>query len=191
MTNPNTLDFQMVGNNTVPVQFTVYRTPAQRNSTPIPIDITGYSIVWNMFSTITPSPVPVVTKSTGAGSIVITDGPAGVFLVNVLAADTVNLPQGYYTHEAVTVDLGGKPLTITNNDPLISAGQVFLRQEYTAHPDTRWDITPPAAALATVSLLRPPHRSRWRSTRARPRCHRSPPDGPGSRVSSCPARTWR
>ena len=114
----------MVNNNTVSVQCQVL------NSAGTPVNITGFTIKWQLFSNDTP-PVALIAKSTGAASITITDGLNGIFNISILAADTVNIPQGHYAHEAVTTDLGGNPVTIVNNDPVVSAGSAFIRQQKT------------------------------------------------------------
>jgi hypothetical protein len=125
----NPLDFPLVTNNTVPVQFTAYYKPTARFVPPVPVNITGFIIKWQAFAP--GSSIPVITKSTGAGSIVITNPTQGTFIVMVNAADTVNLAEGDYLHEAVTTDLSGSPVTITNNDPVLTAGTMFLRKQLT------------------------------------------------------------
>ncbi len=124
----NTLNFQIVNNNTLPVQVQVFAPPIP-NKAPVPINITGFSIKWQLFQDT--GTLPLITKSTLAGTIVITDAVNGIFNIMLNAADTVNLAQGNYLHEAVTVNSDGNPVTIVNNDPQISAGVVFIRQQLT------------------------------------------------------------
>ncbi|MEZ0263015.1 MAG: hypothetical protein ACAH80_18565 [Alphaproteobacteria bacterium] len=117
------LDFSMVANNAKPVTMKALDENDQ------PIDITGFAIKWQFFAK--GDDTAKVTKSTTAGSIIITNGPAGDFAFTLEPEDTVDLDAGEYIHEAVTVDGDGDPVTITNNDPQLSAGKLTLRRQYT------------------------------------------------------------
>lgn len=132
------LDFPIVANNTVPVLFTVFQQPSCPGA-PVgqPVNITGFTIKWQVFNSQIVNGVLVkvgaalITKSTGAGNITLSNPTIGQFTVSIAAADTVGLAQGGYIHEAVTVDGSGNPVTIVNNDSQISAGTMFIRQQYT------------------------------------------------------------
>lgn len=132
------LDFPIVANNNVPVQFTAYQQPTYPGAPVGPaINITGFTIKWQVFNSqiVNGVRVPVgsalITKSTGSGNITLNNPTLGQFLVQILAADTVGLTPGAYVHEAITTDQSGNPVTIVNNDAQISAGTMFIRQQYT------------------------------------------------------------
>ena len=127
--NVNPLNFSIVNNNTVPVQFTVFKKPTAQYQTLVPVNITGFNIKWSAFDP--GNTTPLITKSTGAGTILLTNPTQGIFVVLVRDEDTINIAEGDYLHEAVTVDLSGRPVTITNNDPTLAAGTMFLRQQLT------------------------------------------------------------
>jgi hypothetical protein len=120
------LNFRIVANNTIPVQFQVFEPPSYDGG-PVgpPVNITGFTIKWQAQ---TPTPI---TKTTGAGSITLTNPTIGIFTVQIDAADTLNVAPGSYTHEAVTTDTDGNPVTIVNADPVISAGTMTIRKQYT------------------------------------------------------------
>lgn len=117
------LDFSVVANNNKSIYIQVLDENGDA------INITGYSILWQA-RTAYGSPT-LISKSTSAGSIAIIDGPGGIFGFVVLAADTQSIPQGWLIHEAITVDGSLNPVTITNDDPLLSYGNMYVRQQYT------------------------------------------------------------
>ncbi len=118
------LDISMVANNARYVQVTALNPDGS------PVDITGFTIKWQAFKKGTPA--ALITKSTTDAKITITEGAAGKFTFWLNAADTKELDAGEYIHEAVTVDGAGKPVTLTNNDPQLTAGRLTIREQYTA-----------------------------------------------------------
>lgn len=124
------LNFRLVANNTIPVQFQVFEPPAYDGGPKgPPVNITGFTIKW---SAVDSAGKPIfAAKTTGAGSIVLTNPTLGIFTVTIDAADTVGVTPGNYTHEAVTTDTDGNPVTIVNDDPVISAGTMTIRKQYT------------------------------------------------------------
>lgn len=117
------LDFAMVSNNARYVQLTALYPDGS------PVDITGFTIKWAAFKK--GSSDELITKTTAAGDITITEGEAGKFTFWLNANDTKDLDAGEYIHEAVTVDGDNKPVTLTNNDPQLTAGILTLRKQYT------------------------------------------------------------
>ncbi len=114
------LDFQVVANNTVPLEITVLDENGDG------VNGTGMSIKWQWFI-----PNRTVTKSTSGGTITIVTANPLVISIPILASDTLGASEGYYPHEAVTVDSGGYPVTVTNNDPRLSWGTGFVRRQLT------------------------------------------------------------
>jgi hypothetical protein len=75
-----------------------------------PVDLAGASIVWLMQRQVYNETVPRVRKETGDG-IEIFGG--GVFHVNLEPADTLEIPKGYYLHEAEVTDQNGNVSVVT------------------------------------------------------------------------------
>ena len=117
------LDFQCVSNNNK----TLYINVLDANGNPVNATSLSLSIKWTWFL-----PNMPVTKTTLANTLqVVTINPL-VIGIPILATDTIGAVEGYYPHEAVTVDINGNPVTITNDDAVISAGVGYLRQQLTA-----------------------------------------------------------
>lgn len=70
-----------------------------------PMPITGADITWVAWR-MGQSGSPSITKTTGAGSVIIEDGPNGVCSVSFLEADTATLEPGVYRHELQVVKTG-------------------------------------------------------------------------------------
>lgn len=113
------LDFTMIANNDVNIQFTV----VDANGTAVPI--TGATIKWEARRRT--GETAVITKTTSSG-ITITNGAGGIFSVGLDAADTLSL-SGNYIHEAV-VTLSGDAVTLTNTD--VTHGTMTVRAQNTA-----------------------------------------------------------
>ncbi len=114
------LNFSVVANNTVSLEITVLDQDDNA------IDGTGMAIKWQWFI-----PGMTVTKSTALGTMSIKTADPLVLTIPILATDTLGAVQGSYAHEAVTVDINGYPVTITGNDPVLSAGVGFVRKQLT------------------------------------------------------------
>lgn len=70
-----------------------------------PVNISGWSISWLMKKRADQTDAEAVIAKTTASGITITDGPNGICLVVVLAADTDStFKAGYYVHEAKRTD---------------------------------------------------------------------------------------
>lgn len=117
------LDFSLVANNDRNIAMTALYPNGD------PVNLTGFGIKWQVFKK--GSATPLITKSTADSSITIVDADAGKFSFWVYGSDTKLLDAGEYIHEAVTVDGAGHPVTLTNNDPQLTAGRLTLRQQYT------------------------------------------------------------
>ncbi len=74
---------------------------------------------------------PVITKRTSDGSIVVVDLSKGWYGFWINATDTRLLVVADYPHEAVTVDSGGKAVTVTNNDFRLTYGKMTIVDQYT------------------------------------------------------------
>jgi len=118
------LDFAVVANNNK----SIYVQVLDANGNPL--DISGYSIKWQ--ARLQYGSPALITKSTAGGTLSLFNPTIGIFAIPILAADTKGMAQGSYIHEAVTVDGSGNPVTITNDDPLLSFGTMYVRQQYTA-----------------------------------------------------------
>lgn len=68
-------------------------------------DITGWSIKFAVRKTIEVLPI-LITKTTGGGTVVIVNGPAGIFDVIMDSADTASLPVGDYLFDVQRTDSG-------------------------------------------------------------------------------------
>ncbi len=128
------LDFSIVANNNDTPTIYVYDEDG------LPVDVTPLSVKWQAFD---PDGTVRITKTTGAGQIAKTidpdktRNPTGVtngLAISIVPGDTITLPQAYYAHEAVTIDGGGLVVTVTDNDPILSCGQMFVRKQLTAQP---------------------------------------------------------
>ena len=114
------LNFAVVANNAVTLEFSIL--DANGNG----IDGTGLSIKWEWFI----AGMPVVKTTAGGGILIKTVNPL-VFQIPILPSDTLGAVQGYYAHEAITVDGSGNPITITNNDSTLSNGLGYVRSQLT------------------------------------------------------------
>lgn len=121
------LDMAMVKNNDIRITFQV------KTAVGATVDLTGYTnIIWSL---IRPKDKRVMmTKSLLGGDITLSNPTAGFFTFQVDAEDTIDFPPEEYLHEAVTIDADGNVVTLTNNDPGITAGRFILRQQYTVQP---------------------------------------------------------
>ncbi len=119
-----TLNFTVVGNNTVPVALTV------QTSSGALWDMSGYSGKWQAKDVDLPS-IPLITKQTNDGSATIS---SSVFAFTINSSETQPMQSGNfktYVHELVITDTGGNSITITNNDSAASWGTMTVRREWT------------------------------------------------------------
>lgn len=128
------LDFSIVANNNDTPTIYLYDEDGS------PVDVTPLAVKWQAFD---PDGTPRITKTTAAGQIAKTvdpdtsKNPLGVtngLAISIVPTDTFGLPQANYVHEAVTVDGGGLVVTVTNDDPILSYGTMFLRKQFTVQP---------------------------------------------------------
>ena len=86
-----------------------------------PQNITGWALSWMLKRRKTDADASaLVTKTTGGGTITITDGPNGVCTLTVTDENTAAVRAGLYVHELKRTDVGAEtPLT---------EGTVVLRQ---------------------------------------------------------------
>lgn len=97
-------DFQLVAGDDKLLQVTVL------DENDAVVDLSGATISWAM-SKRADSKVPLVSKATGSG-VVAAAPTTGVFVVTVLAADTVGLASGKYHHEAQVVSADTTKATV-------------------------------------------------------------------------------
>ncbi len=119
-----TLNFTVVGNNTVPVALTV------QTSSGAPYDMTGFNGKWQVKDADLPS-IPLITKKTVDGSATIS---SSIFSFTINSSETLPMQSGNfksYVHELVITDNGGNSITITNNDTSASWGTMTVRREWT------------------------------------------------------------
>lgn len=84
------------------------------------VDISGATaITWGL-ETDASTPVRQITKTLGSG-ITVTDGPNGVFEVQIDAADTASLSAGKYKHQARVTYSGGDKETVIQGAAVIVA----------------------------------------------------------------------
>lgn len=84
-------------------------------------NISGWALSWMLKRRATDADASAkVTKTTGAGNVVITDGPNGLCQVQVSDEDTAAVVAGFYVHELKRTDVGAET-------PLCD-GTVVLRQ---------------------------------------------------------------
>lgn len=121
------LDFAIVANNADVVTISVL----DQNSAPV--ILTGQYIRWQLFD---PDGNALITKDTSSGIAIVNSslGVANAMAIAINPADTIGIAQGNYVHEAVAVANSSSPVTITANDPILSAGSAFIRQQYTGWP---------------------------------------------------------
>lgn len=124
MTNP--LNFQMVSNNDFLLEWVV-----TKKSDGSLFDLTGCSLIWQLFAPCSRN--PIVTYSTSDGSIVIEDQGAakGRFRFQIEHADVQDLDTDYYPHEAVLVDSSGNDTTLIADIPELPYGTAFIRRQLT------------------------------------------------------------
>lgn len=117
------LDFQVVSNNDVTLKISCL------TSSGATIDATslGLSVKWQWLVN-----TGTITKTSSGGDIAFISLNPLTLGISIDANDTKNVLQGYYYHEAVTVDGSGNAVTITNNDPVLSAGLGFIRKQKVA-----------------------------------------------------------
>ena len=118
---PSQLDVRIVKNNSITLQFLV------KDKNEVPLNITDFIIKWQVKKTFKSE--ALITKSTGGHGISIIDAPNGAFSIVINAADTIDLPQGSYFHEAIVTDTQGKSVTLTDLD--LAVGVFYLREQYT------------------------------------------------------------
>lgn len=126
------LDFSIVANNADTVTIFVY------DEDDAPVNLSGMTLKWQVFDA---NLNPVITKNSSQIAKVAdpdtTKNPLGVINgigLSILPADTIGIPQGYYPHEAVTVSASSAPVTVTNNDAILSYGTAFIRRQLTVQP---------------------------------------------------------
>ena len=68
--------------------------------------ITGWALAFYVRARPEYGAAPLVTRTTAAGGVTITDGPGGVFSVTVPAATTLALPISRYRFDVWRVDSG-------------------------------------------------------------------------------------
>lgn len=128
-TNP--LDFAMKSNNDITVLSTVINTYTNERQ-----DLTGSYIKLQVFDPLTGS--AVITKDTtligGLTILAQTGDTLGQFMTDYLADDTKNLKAGTYPYEYVVVAADGRADNLTNNDPLLSNGNIILVKQLTEQP---------------------------------------------------------
>ena len=107
-------DFQMFAGNTRVVRIAV------KGETGAPVDITGGTVKWILARTMTGA--PLVEKATGAG-VELVNPAAGTFSVTLDPADTADLEDGVYYHEA-EVTLDGAISTSVSGPVLIERGAI-------------------------------------------------------------------
>ena len=116
------LDFSVVSNNNV----TLFINVLDENGNPVNASALALSVKWQWFL-----PNMTVTKSILAATMsIVTTNPL-VLGIPILATDTLGAVEGSYPHEAVTVDINGNPVTVTNNDSRLSYGTGFVRKQLT------------------------------------------------------------
>jgi hypothetical protein len=84
-----------------------------------PVDITGTTVRWQMAHKVKDI-LPLVSKTTeGAGGILISDGPGGVFEVTIDPEDTEGFKAKSYYHEAEVDDAGVVSTVMTGTGTLL------------------------------------------------------------------------
>lgn len=80
----------------------------------VAVPITGWSLSWMLKKRSTDADASaIITKTTAAGGITITDGPNGICQVNVAAADTDGtVKPGSYVHELKRIDAGNERVIV-------------------------------------------------------------------------------
>lgn len=128
------LDFKMVANNDHAVDCYI-----RRSNSKLPLNLTGCRVVWQLFE----NGVPVVTKDSDIGDeeIMIFEqnleenvGRLRLFLVPDDTKDL--LTDEYKKHEFVVIDSNGKVLNVSEDDELLTVGQMWLRRQFTVQPVT-------------------------------------------------------
>ncbi len=122
------LDFPLITNTDTNIRFYVYRQ-VLTNGTPTStlVNLTGATIVWNMFA---PGTTTAVLNKSGDDIGPLNQVTAlGAFDFQIAAADTVLLPGGVYPHEATIFFADGTTAVTNNGDYSLSYGNVNLRQQ--------------------------------------------------------------
>lgn len=125
------LNFEMIANNDGAIDLYIMRRRSK-----LPLNLTGCRIIWQAFE----NGNPVITKdSQDTSEIMVFDQSQsqnlGRLRLFTLPADTVNLDTGInYIHEFVVVDTFGKVLNVSEDDPFLTAGEFYLRRQYTVQP---------------------------------------------------------
>lgn len=117
------LDFTIKANNDI------WQVLALKNPDGTPFTDAGVAVKWQAFTPGTKT--AVITKRTSDGSIVVVDLSKGWYGFWINATDTKLLAAADYPHEAVTVDSGGKVVTVTNNDFRLTFGKMTIVDQYT------------------------------------------------------------
>lgn len=119
MATPQSLqaNFQMTAGDTVALDIQV----SDLNNDPIDLD--GATGTWAMAKSV--EGPAIVTKTVGAGGIVILDPSSdGILEITLLVADTINLLPGVYYHELQIVDAGGDTSTVIRGNITVSAALI-------------------------------------------------------------------
>ena len=117
-----TLNFAVIANNNVNITLSILDI----NGNPVNLSVGYNEIKWEWFI-----PNMPVTKSTTANTLIVNSLNPLSITIPILDTDTIGAPQGYWPHECVIVDSSGNPITITNNDAMISPGLGFVRCQLT------------------------------------------------------------
>lgn len=104
----SSLDTRVKKNNKFKLIFNV------KNRAGTAINITDFTIKYEVRKTVTSDAVISKTTDDSNTDILLTDPVSGAFTIDVLAADTKDLPAGEYFHEVVLVDTFGNATTLTD-----------------------------------------------------------------------------
>ena len=95
--------------------FTIYQKTAAGVLTSTPQAITGWALKWDLRRYDSEADPAILTKTTGAGSIVITDGPNGQGTITIADTDTDSLPSRVYRHALKRTDDGSETVLLFGN----------------------------------------------------------------------------
>lgn len=82
--------------------------------------ITGWALSWVLKRRATDT-TPLITKTTAAGSVTITDGPNGLCQIAVADEDTAAIRAGLYVHELKRTDVGAETPLCTGTVELLQS----------------------------------------------------------------------
>jgi hypothetical protein len=83
------------------------------------MDITGWTIAFNVRQNYGDPGSPLITKSTSGGQIALTNAPGGFFAVTINSADTSSLAPRGYVYDISRIDSG--------SESVLCVGNLFLR----------------------------------------------------------------